>query len=122
MKLYHILLVLFIFGFVCAGINESGIFSHQIPETSIGFNQSDVQEITEGVEGIGTNPFSALASVFLFFRVFASAVLAIITILPILSSWGVPLWAGMMVQGPVWLVEVVGFYQLATGHIMGGME
>ena len=122
MKLYAILLCLFIFGFVTAGINESGMFAQQMPATDIGFNESDVQEITEGTQGIGTNPVSALAMIAMFLRIFASAVLALITILPILMSWGVPVWAAMMIQGPVWLVEVVGLYQFATGIGMGGME
>ena len=122
MKLYAILLTLFVFGFVTAGINESGMFSHQMPETDIGFNESDVQEITEGTSNVGTNPVSAIAMIGLFLRVFASAVLALVTILPILMSWGCPIWAAMMVQGPVWLVEVVGLYQFATGHTMLGME
>ena len=122
MRLYVILLVLFVAGFVTAGINESGMFSHKIPATDIGFNESDVQEITEGVQGVGTNPIATLAVIGMFFRVFASAVLALITILPMLMSWGCPLWAAMMVQGPVWLVDVVGLYQFATGINMGGME
>jgi len=122
MKLYTILLTLFIFGFVTSGINTSGMFTQKMPETDIGFSDSSVQEITEGAEAVGTNPVSIIAMIGLFFHVFASAVLAIITILPILSSWGCPLWAGMMIQGPVWLVEVVGLYQFATGHNVLGME
>ena len=122
MKLYTILLTLFIFGFVTSGINASGMFTHKIPETDIGFNEASVKEVTEGAEAVGTNPVSAIAMIGTFFHILASAVLAIITILPILSSWGIPLWAGMMVQGPVWLVEIVGLYQWATGHNMMGME
>ena len=122
MKLYTILLTLFIFSFVTSGINESGMFSHKMPETDIGFNDSHVQEITEGVQAAGTNPVSIISIIGLFFRIFASAVLALITILPILSSWAVPVWAGMMVQGPVWLVELAGLQQMATGHNFLGME
>ena len=122
MKLYTILLTLFIFGFVTSGLNESGMFKKQMPETEIGFTDAQVKEITEGAKAAGTNPVSAIALIGSFFRVFASAVLALITILPILISWGVPIWAGMMIQGPVWLVEVAGLYQWATGHNMMGME
>ena len=122
MKLYTILLTLFVFGFVTSGINESGIFSHDMPETQIGFSDTDVQEITGGAQAVGISPVSVISMVMIFFRVLASAVLALITILPILMSWGCPIWAGMMVQGPVWLVEVVGLYQWATGHNLLGME
>ena len=122
MKLYTILLTLFIFGFVTAGINESGMFSHQLPETEMNFNDTSVSEVTKGVEAVGTNPLSVVSMVIVFFRVLASAVLALVTILPILMSWGVPIWAGMMVQGPVWFVEFIGFYQAATGHNLLGME
>jgi len=122
MKLYAILLTLFIFGFVTAGINESGMFTHKVPETNIGFDESDVQEVTEGTQAVGTNPVSAIAMIALFLRVFASAVLALVTILPILMSWGCPIWAGMMVQGPVWWVEFAGLYQLATGQTWLGAE
>ena len=122
MKLYAILLTLFIFGFVTAGINESGIFEPKIPETDIGFDDTYVQEITEGVQATGTNPVSLISMLGMFLRVMMSAVIALITILPILASWGCPLWAGMMIQGPVWWVEVVGVYQWATGHNLMGME
>lgn len=122
MKLYTILLTLFIFGFVTSGINESGMFDHQLPATDIGFNETGVQEVTKGAEGIGTNPLTMISLGLLFFRVLVSAALAVITILPILASWGCPLWAGMMVQGPVWFVELIGLYQFATGHNVGGME
>ena len=122
MKLYTIILTLFIFGFVTAGINASGMFKQKVPESEIGFNEEDVQEITEGVQGVGTNPVTTLAAIGLFFRVLASALLAIVTILPILSSWGVPLWAGMMVQGPVWWVEFTGLYEWWTGNSVLGME
>lgn len=122
MKLYAIILTLFIFGFVTSGINASGMFDHQIPETSVGFNDTGVQEVTEGVSGVGASPLAAIAIVLLFFKILASAALAVITILPILSSWGCPLWAGMMVQGPVWFVEFIGLYQWATGYNLQGME
>lgn len=122
MKLYTIILTLFIFGFVTAGINASGMFKQPIPTTDVGFNESGVTEVTEGAQSVGTNPVSMIAMILVFFRVMASAALAVVTILPILSSWGVPLWAGMMVQGPVWYVELGGLYQWATGHTMGGME
>jgi hypothetical protein len=122
MKLYSILLFLFIFGLVSSGINESGLFSVDIPATESGFEEANVQELTEGVANTGLNPITGFTIILTFFRVFASAVLAIITIIPILSSWGVPIWLGAMVQAPIWLVEVAGFYQLATGHNMLGME
>lgn len=122
MKLYTILLTLFIFGFVTSGINESGMFTHKMPETDIGFNDTSVQEITEGAQNVGTNPVSIISLIGTFFRIFAAAVIAMITIVPIFASWGVPIWAGMMIQGPVWLVEVAGLQQIATGHNFLGME
>ena len=122
MKLYTIILTLFIFGFVTAGINESGMFEQPLPVTDVGFNESGVTEVTAGATAVGTNPVSAIAMILVFFRVLASAALAVVTILPILMSWGTPFWAAMMVQGPVWFVELGGLYQWATGHTMGGME
>lgn len=122
MKLYSILLFLFIFGLVSEGINVSGLFDVKVPTTESNFEEANVQELTEGVANTGLNPITGFVIILTFFRVFASAVLAIITIIPILLSWGVPLWLGAMVQSPIWLVEVAGFYQLATGHNMLGME
>jgi hypothetical protein len=122
MKFYSVLLTLFIFGFVTSGINESGMFHQQLPATNLGLNQAIVQEVGHSAGGVGIDWFSAFTMLFLFIKVFISAAIAVATILPILSSWGVPLWAGMMVQGPLWFVEIVGFYGLATGHMMLGME
>jgi len=122
MKFYSVLLTLFIFGFVTAGINTSGMFQHQIPQTNSAISQGTVQDISTGVQSIGIDWFSAFNAIMLFFTVLAEAAIAVATVLPILSSWGVPLWAGMMIQGPLWFVEIVGFYGLATGHMMLGME
>lgn len=122
MKLYSILLFLFIFGLVSAGLNESGMFEVSIPTNENDLEESNIQEIGEGVENTGINPLTGFMLIFTFFRIFFSAVMAIVTILPILSAWGVPLWAGMMVQGPIWIVEIAGFYQFVTGHQMQGME
>jgi hypothetical protein len=59
-----------------------------------------------------------------------SGFLAVLTILPlfcsILTAFGVPLLIavpiGMIIQGPVWFVELNGIYQLLTGYNEQGME
>ena len=121
MMLYKIMLALVIFGAVIGAINESGIYSVQIPETGATIEEEDVISFTEAQD----DPlnyffiFSAIASAL---KVLGSAFLAVLTIVPQLKALGLDyIWA-FMIQTPIWLVEVWGIYQFKTGYQTQGMD
>lgn len=121
MMLYKIMLTLFIFGFVTGAINAAGIYSTDIPETGTTIAEEDVIAFTEAQDD-PLNIFFIYSAITTALRVLGSAFLAVITILPQLHALGVPLVWGMMLQGPIWLVEVWGVYQFKTGYQTQGMD
>jgi hypothetical protein len=123
MKLYAIMLFLFIFGFVNAGINEAGIFDVKLPNSNPQITEAQAGQFTQGVGELNPlNPFFIYSMIVSFLKMFGQACLAVVTILPLMYSYGVPIYIGMMIQGPIWLVEAVGIYQLVTGYQMQGMD
>ena len=122
MRAYSIMLFLLIFGWVAGGINASGLYDAQAPTSEIGIEEADVIEITEGMSSQDVNPLTMYSIIITMGNVLCSGFLALLTILPFLLSWGCPFWAAMMIQGPIWLVEVVGIYQAYTGYNWEGMS
>jgi hypothetical protein len=122
MKAYAIMLAVFIFGFVTTGINDSGMFDPVMPTSDTGIDEAEVQEITAGISEQPLNPLTMFSVATTFARVMGGGFLAMLSILPWLVSWGFPVWMGLMIQGPIWLVEVSGIYQMFTGYNFLGMD
>lgn len=123
MMLYKVMLCLFIFGLVAGAVNESGLSATvTVPYSNVEITEADAQDLTEGIGNGGINALSLISAVFVFGRVIGSAALAVFTILPILLAFGVPEWIAIIIQAPIWLVEIIGLYQLYTGHQMIGMD
>lgn len=121
MMLYRIMLCLFIFGLVAGAINEAGVYNVSLPGNDVSITAADVEDFA-GSSDDGLNVFSAYNGIATAARVLGGAILACITILPILWAYGVPTWLGMIVQGPVWLVTIWGLYQFRSGHQTQGMD
>lgn len=121
MMLYKIMLTLFIFGLVCGAINESGIYDHPLPTSDPQITQADVEDFA-GQTGDGLNFFFVYTAIATSIRVLGGAILSCITILPLMYSLGVPVWLGMVVQGPIWLITIWGIYEFKTGHQTMGMD
>jgi hypothetical protein len=113
--LYKVILFLFIFGAVCTGLNSSGIFTTQVPvQSTVSISQSQITDLTNTTQG----PVAALGVVS-FMSIFVGSILGgllnVVFIIPLMTSWGIPLWIAMMFQAPIWLVEIAGIYKLFTG-------
>lgn len=115
MMIYKIALAIFIFAAVSTGINDSGLMPVAIPESNINqMDQADVQDLTESASG-DVNPLFTIGFVIIAIKSIVAGLVAIFSILPLLISWGFPLWIGMIFQAPLWFVEAVGIYQFVTG-------
>ena len=121
MMLYRIMLCLFIFGLVAGAINEAGVYNVSLPGSDVSLSAADVEDFASSSDD-GLNFFFVYSGVAAAVRVLGGAILACITILPILYAYGVPVWLGMIVQGPVWLVTIWGLYQFRSGHQTQGMD
>ena len=123
MMLYRVMLCLFIFGFVAGGINESGLYSTAtVPYSNVEITENDVTDLTGGVGSGAVNALFIISALVTFGKILGSAFVALLTILPILLAFKMPVWLALMFQGPVWLVEIWGLYEFYTGHQTIGMD
>jgi len=123
MKAYSIFMFLFIFGAVTGSINQLGIIDYQLPQSNVNtINQAQVMDLSNTASSAGLNPFFIFYVIQTFGKVLFTGLLTCATVLPLMVGFGVPITIATMFQGPIWIVEAFGIYQLITGYNMGGME
>lgn len=121
-RAYTIALALFAFGFVVGGVNALGIFSTALPGSDMALGESQVQEITAGATSGGASPLYPITVLFTLGGVFFEALKTALTIIPLLTSYGVDPVVAMMFQGPIWLVYIAAVVQFFTGRSLKGSE
>jgi hypothetical protein len=121
-RAYTIALALFAFGFVVGGVNALGIFSTALPGSDMAIGESQVQEITAGATSGGASPLYPITVLFTLGGVFFEALKTALTIIPLLTSYGVDPVVAMMFQGPIWLVYIAAVVQFFTGRSIKGAE
>lgn len=123
MMLYKLMLVLFIFGAVIGAINEAGLYeSTVLPESGATIDEAEVTEITGSLSDSTVTPFTVIQILMSCGKVLLGGMLSIVTIIPIMVSYGVPIVWASMVQAPIWLIEVWGVYEFYTGHQTAGQD
>ncbi|MDI6720442.1 MAG: hypothetical protein QMD46_12600 [Methanomicrobiales archaeon] len=122
MRAYTIALALFALGFVVGGVNALGIFSVMLPGSDMVLGESRVQEITAGATSGGASPLYPITVLFTLGGVFFEGLKTALTILPLLTSYGIDPITAMMFQGPIWLVYLVAVVQFFTGRSLKGSE
>jgi len=115
LMLYKVILFLFVFGAVCTGLNTSGIFTTALPvQSTASISQTQITDLTNTTQG----PVAALGVVS-FMAVFVGSILggllAVLSIIPMMTAWGIPLWIALIFQTPLWIVEIAGIYKVVTG-------
>ena len=121
-RAYTIALALFAFGFITGGVNALGIFSVMLPGSDMALGESQVQEITAGATSGGASPLYPITVLFTLGGVFFEGLKTALTILPLLTSYGIDPITAMMFQGPIWLVYLVAVVQFFTGRSIKGSE
>lgn len=122
MRAYTIALALFALGFVVGGVNALGIFSVMLPGSDIALGESQVQEITAGATSGGASPLYPITVLFTLGGVFFEGLKTALTILPLLTSYGIDPIVAMMFQGPIWLVYIAAVVQFFSGRSLKGSE
>jgi len=121
-RAYTIALALFAFGFVVGGVNALGIFSVMLPGSDMALGESQVQEITAGATSGGASPLYPITVLFTLGGVFFEGLKTALTIIPLLTSYGVDPVVAMMFQGPIWFVYIAAVVQFFTGRSIKGSE
>ncbi|MDD3493829.1 MAG: hypothetical protein PHZ19_10080 [Candidatus Thermoplasmatota archaeon] len=123
-RAYTIALALFAFGFVVGGVNGLGIFTDHtaLPGSDIALTDSRVTEITDGATSGGASPLYPITILFTLGRVFFEGVMTALTIIPLLTSYGISPLIAMMFQGPIWFVYIAAILQFFTGRSLKGVE
>lgn len=122
--LYLILLFLFCFGAVTAGINELGVFDYTMPTNGAQLDNQTVRNIQSGAEKTDLNPFNAVMVLVSFLKVIGAGVLAMFVIAPTIASIFTMVGAdptmamiiATMVQAPVTFVTLFGLFEWWTGR------
>jgi len=116
---YRIAMFLFIFGFVASamvstGIIEDGTLPINAPSsgdddyyTTLGNSLQDQNSI---------DPFTTINILLTCAAALLNALLAVFTILPILTTVGIPVPFALMIQAPIWLIYVKDVYAIYTGN------
>jgi hypothetical protein len=117
MMAYKIMLVMLIFSSVNAGINASGMYLTKLPEQSAKISTAQVTDLTTSVSTAPLNPWTTFTMLEMVLGVIGSALLGLITIAPLLLSFGFPLWEALMISSPMTLVIAWGLYEIVTGHV-----
>ena len=121
-RAYTIALALFAFGFITGGVNALGIFSTTLPGSDMALGESQVMEITAGATSGGASPLYPISVLFTLGGVFFEALKTALTIIPLLTSYGVDPIVAMMFQGPIWFVYVTAVVQFFSGRSLKGSE
>jgi len=121
-RAYTIALALFAFGFITGGVNALGIFTTMLPGSDMTLGESQVMEITAGATSGGASPLYPISVLFTLGGVFFEALKTALTIIPLLTSYGVDPIVAMMFQGPIWFVYVTAVVQFFSGRSLKGSE
>ena len=130
MKFYSVVIALFVFGFVCQALVEIGGLS-AIPVSKASISEAQVTDLQNGMtDAAALGPLFPYQIIVTFIRVIGMGVIAIFSILPLFLQYTgalhisplVAIPVGMIIQGPLWWVEINGLYQMTSGHTYQSME
>lgn len=121
---YDIILVLFIFGAVGQCFNEFHVFNIAIPDSGVRLTESQVTEYQSSTSPTTVDEFTWTNIILMGLRVLGSAMLAVFTIIPLVVSlcmavgvdFATSATLAVLVQGPVWFVSIMGWYEWSTGR------
>ncbi|MFA4973307.1 MAG: hypothetical protein WC683_11885 [bacterium] len=124
MMLYKAILISLMLGAVFSGINECGLYSAPLPDSTAGMGNAEVTAFGES-GGSAITALSVVGVIAAFIKVVVSACVSVVSFVPIFCAYGWPLsWAWMvaMIESPLYFIKLWGLYQLWTGHQTMGMD
>jgi hypothetical protein len=121
---YDIILVLFIFGAVGQCFNEFHVLGIPIPDTGVTIKESQWNQYQSSTTPSTVDENTWTNIIFIGLKVLGSAVLAVVTIIPLVISlcmavgvdFSTAATLALLIQVPVWFVSIVGWYEWSTGR------
>lgn len=116
MRAYSIALFFVIFGAVVGMINDMSIYDRVLPEHNVGLSDAEVQEITDGATNDGISVISGLSTATRLGAILLSGIITAITIVPLLTSYGIPMEIAIAIQAPIYFIYAAGIVQFFSGR------
>lgn len=107
---FWIALALLVFGSVSAMISDTGLYDVGYTVPTSPFDEETVTQLTESSQSYETNPIGGVTALPTMIKTVLGGVLAIITIIPLALSMGIPLSIAAIFQGGIWLVYGVELF------------
>jgi hypothetical protein len=106
---------LLLFGAVVAMITASGAYDVTISGMTSPFDEETVTQLTESAASMESNPLGGITLLPVLLKTVFGGLIAIISIIPALSSLGIPIWISAVFQGPIWIIYIVDLVALIKG-------
>lgn len=109
--IYPLLIFIFVFGSVSAYITESKLYNYNLPSSGAETNVSDIQEANEAIlqsSKASDTGFSNLEWYLILGKSLVGGALAVVTLGPLMESYGIPAGMAGMVVSPLGIV--LAFY------------
>lgn len=110
-----IVISLLLFGAVVAMITASGSYDVTISGMTSPFDEDTVTMLTESAVSTESNPLGGITLIPILLKTVFGGIIAIISIVPALSSLGIPIWISAVFQIPIWIIYVVDLVALIKG-------
>jgi hypothetical protein len=115
---YDIMLVMIMFSAVCGALNEVGWYYMKLPVSgsNTGMTQAQVTDLTKSSGSVTINAWTNLTQIMMAFRLIGGCLLALLTIIPFLTAFGVPLVWAVAIQTPIWFIVGWTVFEMWSGH------
>ena len=107
-----------IFSSVSGALNGAGWYYTTIPTSggNVGMNQAQVTDLTKSSGEVTVNAWTQITQGMMAFRLIGSCLLGLLTIIPFLMAFGIPLGFALMIQTPIWFIVGWTIWEIWTGH------
>lgn len=115
---YRIAMALFVFGFVCSALVSAGITGEgTLPTQTAAADEDYYQEVGNEVSNHGAIDIFAIPWLLInTAKALVAALVSVFTVLPMLTTLGLPAEFAMIIQAPIWIVYIKDIYTIYTGN------
>ena len=113
-----IAIFLLVFGSSVSMLSATGSYDVTITGFSNPFDQETTTQLTEAAVSTESNPLGGETLLPILLKTVIGGLLTMITIIPVLSSIGIPIWISAVFQAPIWIIYIVDLVALLKGIII----
>lgn len=117
MMIYKIVLCLVVFGAVTGMVNSLNLYPLTAPDTgNEGVSEAQVTEMAGTMSNSPLNAFTSYFVIMMLINILVTIFISLITIIPFLVAWGIPIELATAIQIPIWTVMAWGLWEMWTGQ------